>query len=200
VIVRETVLSFFNLCHLTLQSPDELASALQRTSRPVLSLGFVVFLSGLSTAVAGYYIRDYYDSGYVFFILGLTLVNTGIAVLWSLLLAGLIDALVQLQHPGRAGRVWQTVGILMMSTLPNVFAIAGAVPARLLARPEFLALPLQLALFGWSIYIALRGIVFQYEISLRSAVTIYLRALGLVLVFPFLFFLFIILDLAGKFS
>lgn len=196
--MREFVFSFLNLCHLALQAPDELPTAISRIPRPVAHLGLVLFLTGLSTAVAAYLTRDYYDSGYFAYIVGLTLVNAGIGFLWSLLLAALIDGFVLLQHRERAGHVWQTTGILILSTLPNIFAVAVAVPARLLARPEYLLMPLQLALFAWSIFIALRGIVFQYEVSLRSAITIYLRSLALVLLFPFLFFLFIILELVGK--
>jgi hypothetical protein len=196
--VREFVISFLNLCHLTLQAPDELPTAVARIPRPAAHLGLVLGVCGLSTAVAGYSIRDYYDSGYAVYIIGLTVVNAGIGFLWSLILAGLIDAFVLLQHPQRAGKVWQTAGILIMSTLPNLFSVAAAVPARLLSRPEYLLGPLQLLLFAWSVYIALRGIIYQYEISLRSAVIIYLRSLGLALFFPFLFFLFIVLELAGK--
>lgn len=196
--MREFVISFLNLCHLALQAPDELPTALARIPRRAALLTIVLFFSGLSTAVAGYLIRDYYDSGYGAYILGITLVNAGIGFLWSLILACLIDAFVVLQQPQRAGHVWQTAGILMMSTLPNIFSVAAAVPARLLSEPEYLMLPLQLLLFAWSIFIALRGIIYQYEISLRSAVLIYLRSLGLVLCFPILFFLFIVLELAGK--
>ncbi len=196
--MREFILSFLNLCHLTLQAPDELPTAIARVPRPAVHLGLTLFMCGLSTAVAGYLIRDYYDSGYAAYILGLTAVNAGIGFLWSLLLACLVDAFVALAHPQRAGKTWQTAGILVMSTLPNLFSVAIAVPARLLSNPELLVAPLQLALFAWSIYIALRGIVFQYEISVRAAVSVYLRSLALVLFFPLLFFLFIVLEVAGK--
>ncbi|MCR9144812.1 MAG: hypothetical protein NXI24_21420 [bacterium] len=196
--MREFLVSFLNLCHLTLQAPDELPTAIARIPRPALHLGIVLVICGLSTAVAGYVVRDYYDSGYAPYIIGLTIVNAGIGFLWSLILACLVDAFVSLQNPQRAGKVWQTTGVLIMSTLPNIFSVAAAVPARLLAQPELLLVPLQLLLFVWSISIALRGIVYQYEISFRAAVKTYLRSLGLVLLFPLLFFLFIMLEVAGK--
>lgn len=196
--MREFLFSFLNLCHLTLQSPDELPRTLERLPRPALHLGLIAGLAALSTAVAAYLLRDYYDSGFAVYIVGLALVNAGITVLWSLLLACLIDAFVARLYKERAGHVWQTTGLMIASTLPNIFAVAAAVPARLLSNPTLLMLPLQLLLFAWAISIALRGIVYQYELSMNTAVKLYLRSLSLVLAFPLLFFVFLALEVVGK--
>ncbi len=195
--MREAVLNFLTLCHMALQSPGELSTGLERTPRRTPILGTVLLLSSLSTATGMFYIRDYYHSTFFAAIFFLTLVHIGIAVLWSVLLGCVIDALVSLRSAERAGKAWNTAGMLIMSTLPNIFLIAFAVPARLLRNPELLLVPAQLLLMVWAVWIAVQGIIYQYELTVRNAVLIYLRSLGIVLVFPFLFFLFITLELTG---
>jgi len=190
-------LNFLNLCYLTLQRPGELPVALEDSGpREILPhLAGVAILTGLSSSVAVYYLRDFYDSAWFLQIFLLAFLSAALTILWGVLFGALLDAIVRIRFRERAGKPWMAAALLIFSALPNVFAVAGAVIGGFLPTPAWIVVPVQLSLLVWSVLIAVIAVQYLYELNLRAAILAYAASLLPTAAFPGLVFIFLSLRL-----
>ncbi len=88
------------------------------------------------------------------------------------------------------------ISIALLSCMPFFFMLPLAVPAKTFLRePLWLFLPLAIGLYVWSMIIALKGLQYLYEFSIRDALRVFMSAAGIVLVFPAVFGMFFMLEI-----
>ncbi len=194
-MLRNFVTVFVELAVLVLQRPEELPIYLQKIPGIKWQILTSITLSSISSSVGFYFLRDFYDSGYITHILLLTANQLILFLLSAVIFGSVIDSFVRLQKPDRAGQNWPMTGIVLLSAFPFIFFLSGAMPARLLRHPIFIIGPVSLGLYIWSLYIVIRGLQYLYELSLGRAVIVYLKAAAVVLFFPGVFLVFMSMEL-----
>lgn len=191
--------NFLNYAHLALQKPSELPVQVERDRDSRSHVIAAIVLISVAQATGAYFLRDYYDSGYWIAIPVYALVYAAVTGLWAAIFGAIIDSLVARSRRERAGRAWSMATIIVFSALPNAFVIAVATIARFVDQPILIAAPAYLGIFVWSMLISLRGLQYLYELSLPTAIRLYLGALAITLGFPAAVALFLGLRLAQAF-
>ncbi|MBI3395398.1 MAG: hypothetical protein HY042_06155 [Spirochaetia bacterium] len=183
------------VCFLVLQHPEELPVYIRKIPTFRRMIGTIVALSAFSNAIGIYITRDYYEKFFVVPIIVLAAVQIVVVLLWSLIVGALVDAIVRGRHSDRPAHTWTMISIIVLSTLPFVFFLPGAIPAHFTSRPLLLLIPLFFALFTWSAWIVVRGLQYLYELSLQESVRVFVRAILFTLAFPGALLLLASLDL-----
>ena len=188
---------FNEIAYLVLQHPEELPVSLKKIPklRPYIIAALV--FSGLCVGTGLYLLRTNYNLAFIFPVLAVTVVHVVFFLLWGVCLGALVDGLVHRITPDRAGHMWDMVAIAVFSCIPTAFFLPGAMTAKLLATPAWLAVPLLIALIVWTQTIVVRALRYLYELPLRVALRIYFRSLVILLAFPFFAILFFVLEFAA---
>ena len=191
------LLIFNEIAYLVLQHPEELPVSLKKIPKLRAYIVASLLFSGFCVGTGLYVLRTSYDLAFVFPVLAVAVVHIAFFLLWSILLSSLADALVQRERPDRAGHVWELAAIVVFSSIPTAFFLPGAMTAKLLSNPSLLALPLLIGLLLWTQYVVVRGLQYLYELPLRRSLRIYLRAFGMLALFPSVALLFFIFEFAA---
>ncbi len=176
--------TFLEAAHASLQRPDELAGFAGRSR-----VAYVVpVLCAISTSVAAYLLRDFYESIFLLNILVTTGLQTLAYVIYGLMFAALVDYFVQNEHEDRAGKGRGAFLIFLYCLLPLVFtfpiaAIARVTPAALLAAGVG-----SLLLHAWCAWSLVRALQYYYEIPIRGILTAMLKAFAVTVGFPLILF------------
>lgn len=199
-MIRNAIVIFIELLYLVLQHPEELPVYVRKIPNLKAYIGVSLALSSLSMATGVYALRDYYQTSFWIFVLILTVNHAALSFLWALCLGAVLDAVVRIKHPDRTAKVWHMISIVLLSTLPFIFFLSGALPARLLPHPVLIMVPVTLGLLIWSLYITLRGLQYLYELSFREGIKIFLQSAFAVLIFPVVWLIFMIVEFTGIFN
>ncbi len=203
--MKNFLLVFLEIAYAVLQHPTEIPVYLRRIPELPRHVLTCVGLSSVSSALALYTIRDYYDAG-VWLLLPLLSVVHMLTLLGGGFLFGLLsDVLVRRTAPDRPRQAGQVIAIALLSVLPLAFSLPLAFPIRFLAQrigfaPGALMLPILIALAIWVFAVAVRGLQYLYEIPLRRALTVSVQATLVILVYPVVLALFFALDLTQFFA
>lgn len=178
--MRMFLRTFIETAHAALQKPDELPGFAGKSNDAYV----VPVLAALSTSVAAYLLRDYYESIFLFNIVLVTLFQAAAYIASGLLFASLVDMFVQQEHPERGGRARGAYHIYLYCLLPLVFTFPAAAIARVTPAALFVAGIFSLLLHVWMILNLLRALQFYYEIPMKSAISSVVRAALVTIGFP----------------
>lgn len=180
---------FVEIVHAVFLHPAELTVYLQKIPALIVHAFTVLLLASFSSALSIYILRDYYELDFFLTIPLMSVVYLIFYSLWAFLQGSVIDALVNLKHPDRYGRVWKMVSIMVFSFLPFVFSTPLAMTIHFLGErlqwnPVVMLTPFSLLLLCWSFYISLRGLQYLYELTFRAAFAAFTRGLLVIVLFP----------------
>ena len=199
--MKNFLLVFIEIAYAVLQHPTEIPSYLKRIPNLPRHALSCVGLSAVSTALALYTVRDYYDNGVWILFPLLSFVHMGTFVGGGVLFGLLCDILVRQRTPDRPRQAAQVIAVALLSLLPLAFSLPLAFPVRFFSlrlgwSASFVMVPVVLGLSAWVFYVAIRGLQYLYEISLRRATIVAVQASLAIVLYPALLALFFALDLA----
>ena len=199
--MKSFLLVFLEIAYAVLQHPTEIPAYLKRIPDLPRHALACVGLSSLSSALAIYTLRDYYDSGVWILLPLLSSVHMGTFLGGGVLFGLLADVLVRQRTPDRPRQAGQVIAVALLSLLPMAFSLPLAFPVRFLSMrvgwsPVVVMVPILLALSAWVFYVAVRGLQYMYEISLRRAMVVAIQSSLAILIYPGVFALCFALDLA----
>ena len=187
--MRNFLLVFVEIAYAVLQHPGELPVYLRRIPNLRAHVLLSVFLAAFSVALGVYTLRDNYAPSFFLTVLILSVVHFFLIFVYGILQGALVDAFVYLEHPERSGQAWQMVGITLLSFLPLVLFLPTLTPLQFLALnllidPRPMVVFPALGLGFWQIIVVVKGLQYLYELTLRSAIQIYVKSVLIVAVFP----------------
>lgn len=176
--------TFLEAAHASLQRPDELAGFAGRSR-----VAYVVpVLCALSTSVAAYLLRDFYESIFLFNIVFTAGLQTLAYLIYGLMFAALVDYFVQAAHEDRAGKGRGAFLIFLYCLLPLVFTFPIAAIARVTPVALVVAAAGSLILHVWCAYSLVRALQYYYEVPVKSMLTAMLKAFAVTVSFPLILF------------
>jgi len=197
--MRKFLINYIELAGMVLQFPEDLG--LYTDKIPDRKRNFIVTLliSSVSVSTGFYLLRASYASDYLIHIGLVTLVQMLFLPVMALFVSSLFDALLAPLYPGQSGRTAGSFAIIILSTLPFLFFYPLAVIAKIAPMSSLFSILSFLLLLFWSGSIQVRAFRYLYELSTKKIVRIYLKTIGLILVFPILFVVFMSVEMGGLF-